>query len=539
MAIKNKLNLVKNSAHLLKTGLGYAIASARGRAAGRRYLLETLQSGTGIHAKFGQILAMKWPENQNSAGENNKINNVEKNQENHFHKSEALLSAEQISELLKIESPAFLNQIISIDQKAYAASLGQVHFAKLKSSEQIAFKVQYPDVQEEIQSQFKTLMKLSAASPAKRYNFNFDEFSNYLSGHFFEETDYLHEARVQKIFYKKFESFSSSLGDKVVIPEVFLQYSTQKLLVQSCEPITDFSQVVQWSEAHRRRCSVLFVESFLHSLFQLGHIHSDLNPGNWGFRKSKKNETSLCELVYYDFGSTLVIPQQNQLLALVRLVSDIQSRKNISPLAHFSILGFDIEKLKFIAPQLPALCERLFMPLLSERAFLPAEWDLAGHFDRILGDNKWWFRMAGPPWFFLLMRSVQGLCWAIDKLNVPISIATCWQHATAHLELESQLLKLNLPEKYSEFSTISSFDKFAKQLCIRITENGREKINLSLPVRIVDEIESYLPLETVSEIKEAGENLSEIKLRIQRSGYVPQNVLSKQIDSKKFEVFLV
>ena len=529
----SKIREIKNAAKLLKAGVGFALAATRGRAAGRRYLVETLQNATGLHAKFAQVLKMNSNGLHNS--ESDGLNLIPPD----FHKTDSLLSIDVVTEIIEQECPQLLTQIESFENGVWAASLGQVHCAKLKSGARIAIKVQYPFAQEELQIQFKAFMKLSSISPAKKFNFCFEGFSQFLAQHFTDETNYKHEALVQEIFCKNYCSFASTFGDNVVIPSVFTEFSTGKLLVQKFENVTPFSEVMSWSTSLRERCSQLFIESFLFSLFQNGHIHSDLNPGNWGFRKRCLAGSENIELVLFDFGSTLVIPEKNHLLALIRIVSDIKNRGDISPLAHFEALGFDLEKLKLISAQLPALCERLFMPLISDRVFMPAEWDLAGNFDRILGENKWWFRMAGPPWFFLFMRSVQGLCWALEKLNVPISVSDCWHKANAHLAVEASHLKFNTQTRNENFLGLPGFNKCAQYLCIRITEGGREKVNLSLPVRVVDEIEFYLPEEALQEIKSSGENILEIKSKIQKSGYLPQCVLNREINSRKFSVSLV
>jgi predicted unusual protein kinase regulating ubiquinone biosynthesis (AarF/ABC1/UbiB family) len=110
-------------------------------------------------------------------------------------------------------------------QAIAAASIGQVHRARLKSGEDVAVKIQYPNVRNTIESDLslaKTLLKRFMKRGADLSEY-FDEIKTTL----LEETDYEQEAAYLDYFYDRFDR------DYIITPKLFEQYSTQKVLTMS------------------------------------------------------------------------------------------------------------------------------------------------------------------------------------------------------------------------------------------------------------------------------------------------------------------
>jgi predicted unusual protein kinase regulating ubiquinone biosynthesis (AarF/ABC1/UbiB family) len=104
------------------------------------------------------------------------------------------------------------NLFLEFDGEALAAaSIGQVHQARLKNGQKVAVKIQYPNVKNTIHSDMsmaKTLMKRIVNGTG-----NFDEYFEEIESTLMEETDYHQEAEYLKYYHRRF-----SQGD-VVTPQ--------------------------------------------------------------------------------------------------------------------------------------------------------------------------------------------------------------------------------------------------------------------------------------------------------------------------------
>ncbi len=120
----------------------------------------------------------------------------------------------------------------SFEKEAFAAaSIGQVHRARLKSGEEVAVKIQYPGVARTIDADFRNLsallfpMRLSQDWEAIRGYF--DEIHRMLR----QEVDYAQEARSLSEAREIFDGTAS-----VVVPRVFPEYSTKRVLTMEFIP---------------------------------------------------------------------------------------------------------------------------------------------------------------------------------------------------------------------------------------------------------------------------------------------------------------
>ena len=112
------------------------------------------------------------------------------------------------------------------DKRAFAAaSLGQVHRARLKSGEEVAVKIQYPGVGRAIQSDFRNFfLFLLPARVNRDWECTKDQCDD-LRRRLEQETDYeleaAHLTKARSLFRD---------ADGIVVPRVFSQYSTARVL---------------------------------------------------------------------------------------------------------------------------------------------------------------------------------------------------------------------------------------------------------------------------------------------------------------------
>src|SRR5258708_524215 len=118
------------------------------------------------------------------------------------------------------------NLFESFDKRAFAAaSLGQVHRARLKGGEEVAVKIQYPGIARSIREDFRNLfLFLLPGRLGKDWENAKDQFEN-LRTRLECETDYETEAatlaRVRPLFRE---------DDGIMVPRVYPQPSTARVL---------------------------------------------------------------------------------------------------------------------------------------------------------------------------------------------------------------------------------------------------------------------------------------------------------------------
>jgi hypothetical protein len=506
----------------LATGLKYSSILAKtvvlknwNEAASRRYLLESLGSMPGVSAKAAQFLAMKLGE-----GENAGPNPV----------SVEPMPIGWVKARIEAEAPRLHAELVELQERALVASLGQVHEARLRSGETVAIKVQFPNLQKSFEEQLGLLRQVSKAGPPKKFHFEMDAILDYFSQSLLREIDYRGEAERQMEAARLLPK-----GKPIVVARVYPEYSSATILTQSYEQSSPLSRIKQWwPEEARRECARLLLDYFLHAVFVARNVHTDPHPGNLGFRNARPQSGSDYELVLYDFGSTMQFQSQD-ISTLWKLIHAYQSQDDIVPFDALVALGFDAQKLLPLSQKLPCLLERLLEPFCVDRAFDFREWDLKDHFERVLGDDRWWFRSAGPPWFLMLMRAMQGVVHALCELQCTVPVKKVL------LELQLPAPTGTPPAVLSQLQSEAraSTGVMARHLMVHVLDHqGANVVRLELPARAVDELEDLIPEDTVARMQEQNLNLVAIKRRVQESGYMPQTLFEARTQERRYRVWL-
>jgi predicted unusual protein kinase regulating ubiquinone biosynthesis (AarF/ABC1/UbiB family) len=115
---------------------------------------------------------------------------------------------------------------LSFEKEAFAAaSLGQVHRARLKSGEPVAVKIQYPGIARTIDADFRNLsalvLPLRLGKDWDSVKAQFEEIRRMLN----QEVDYLQEAESQRLAHELFRP-----DDGIVVPRVYPEYSGKRVL---------------------------------------------------------------------------------------------------------------------------------------------------------------------------------------------------------------------------------------------------------------------------------------------------------------------
>ncbi|KAK6150483.1 hypothetical protein DH2020_015415 [Rehmannia glutinosa] len=179
-----------------------------------------------------------------------------------------------------------------------AASLGQVHRAKLKGQE-IVVKVQRPGLKDLFDIDLKNLrviaeylQKIDPKSDGAKRDWVaiYDECASVL----YQEIDYTKEAANAEQFAANFKDL-----DYVKVPTIYWEYTTPQVLTMEYVPGIKINRIQALDQlgVDRQRLGRYAVESYLEQILSHGFFHADPHPGNIAV-----DDFNGGRLIFYDFG---------------------------------------------------------------------------------------------------------------------------------------------------------------------------------------------------------------------------------------------
>ncbi len=183
----------------------------------------------------------------------------------------------------------------SFDRHPFAAaSLGQVHRARLHSGEEVAVKIQYPNIARTIKSDLRNLRLLMQPLSYGRDRHDILDKLRDIEQTLLRETDYLQEA--------KFLTQARSLftpEDLVVIPRVFTKQSSGRVLTTEYLPGCHLDRFLEGapSQEERDHFTTLLIMGTFRLYYRLHWLFADPHPGNFIFMPDGR-------LGMIDFGCT-------------------------------------------------------------------------------------------------------------------------------------------------------------------------------------------------------------------------------------------
>jgi predicted unusual protein kinase regulating ubiquinone biosynthesis (AarF/ABC1/UbiB family) len=176
-----------------------------------------------------------------------------------------------------------------------AASLGQVHRARLHTGEEVVVKVQRPGLDQLFAMDFQIVGRLvrwidQLVPNARQYDIQaiHAEFSEILS----REIDYVQEAMNADRFRHNFAGH-----DRIVVPKIYPKYTTRRVLTMEYVPgikVNDRQSLLAIG-IDPREINQLGICAYLKQLLQDGFFQADPHPGNMAVTQDGK-------LIFYDFG---------------------------------------------------------------------------------------------------------------------------------------------------------------------------------------------------------------------------------------------
>jgi len=206
-------------------------------------------------------------------------------------------SYEQASKIIEEDLGKAVNQLFAYFDEIplAAASLGQVHKAKLQTGEEVVVKVQRPGLKKLFSIDLAILKGIAYYfqnhpkwGKGRDWIGIYDECCRIL----WEEIEYLNEGRNADTFRRNFRDC-----DWVKVPRVYWRYSAPRVLTLEYLPGIKISHYegLEASGIDRKLLARLSAKAYLQQLLNDGFFHADPHPGNIAVNADGS-------LIFYDFG---------------------------------------------------------------------------------------------------------------------------------------------------------------------------------------------------------------------------------------------
>ncbi len=189
------------------------------------------------------------------------------------------------------------DQFLSFDREAsFAASLGQVHKATMPNKENVACKLQYPDMASAVEADLGQLKIIFKIYSSYNKSIQIKEIYKEIEARLKEELDYRLEHKHLKVF-----NFIHQKNEYIKIPKVYEKISTNRLLVMQ---YLEGKKLIEYKNAPQKLRNDLAKKLFMtwyYPFYKYGIIHGDPHLGNYSV--DKKNNINL-----FDFGCVRIFP---------------------------------------------------------------------------------------------------------------------------------------------------------------------------------------------------------------------------------------
>ncbi|MBD2526077.1 AarF/ABC1/UbiB kinase family protein [Nostoc sp. FACHB-133] len=287
-------------------------------------------------------------------------------------------------------------------QPIAAASLGQVYKGKLKTGEEVAVKVQRPDLRERITIDLYILRNIAAwvQKTVKRVRSDLVGILDELGDRIFEEMDYIHEGENAERFFELYGHIKD-----IYVPKIYWEYTNRRVLTMEWINGIKLTQTEEISAQgiNARYLIEVGVQCSLRQLLEHGFFHADPHPGNLLATPDGK-------LAYLDFGmmSEIKPPQRYGLIeAIVHVVN-----------RDFEGLAKDYVKLDFLSPEtdLTPIIPAFARVFADAQGASVADLNIKSITDE-LSALMYEYPFRVPPYYALIIRSLvtlEGIAIFID-----------------------------------------------------------------------------------------------------------------------------
>ncbi|KAM4625049.1 LOW QUALITY PROTEIN: atypical kinase COQ8A, mitochondrial [Polymixia lowei] len=179
------------------------------------------------------------------------------------------------------------------DKPFAAASIGQVHLAKMKDGRDVAMKIQYPGVAKSIDSDVNNIMTVLSLSNALPEGLFPEHLIEVMSRELALECDYIREAKCARKFQELLKDHPF-----FYVPDVIDELSSPHVLTTTLVPGFPLDQANDLSQELRNEICEQILMLCLRELFEFRYMQTDPNWSNFFF------DPQTHKVALLDFGAT-------------------------------------------------------------------------------------------------------------------------------------------------------------------------------------------------------------------------------------------
>ncbi|XP_037652096.1 atypical kinase COQ8A, mitochondrial [Sebastes umbrosus] len=190
--------------------------------------------------------------------------------------------------------PNWRDKLEYFEEKPFAAaSIGQVHLARLKDGREVAMKIQYPGVAKSIDSDVNNIMTVLSLSNALPEGLFPEHLVEVMSRELALECDYIREAKCAKKFQELLKDHPY-----FYVPDVIDELSSPHVLTTALVPGFPLDQATDLSQELRNEICEQILSLCLRELFEFRYMQTDPNWSNFFF------DPQAHKVALLDFGAT-------------------------------------------------------------------------------------------------------------------------------------------------------------------------------------------------------------------------------------------
>ena len=281
-----------------------------------------------------------------------------------------------------------------------------MHKATLPNGTLVVVKVQYPGVDTACESDLKqvrlALRLMGVLKVDKKLQ---DRIFKEIQDSLHEELNYEIEAQNLKVF----KTFHQALDNKIIIPDVYPEYSTRRVLTLSFEAGESIETASTWDVSVRNEIGRRLVLALGQQMFFLKRFHCDPHPGNFAFRGDGS-------VIIYDFGGVKTL--SNDIISHFKTLVRAGRQQDIASIENeLTALDALAEKGKFPEELYKEWLEVLLRPLTTMYDFA----ENSAHHDGmklVRKSLKYWDVFKPSPDTLMVNRTISGQYWNLIHLKV-------------------------------------------------------------------------------------------------------------------------
>jgi predicted unusual protein kinase regulating ubiquinone biosynthesis (AarF/ABC1/UbiB family) len=189
-------------------------------------------------------------------------------------------------------------------EAAAAASIGQVHRAKLPDGRRVAVKIQYPGVADALRADMQNAGMIMRLAKAIAPGLDAKAAAEELKERVLEELDYEYEAQNQRAFSRGYRGHPF-----IYVPDVVTRLSRGRVLVTEWVDGVGFDEVKALPQADQDRFGEIVFRFCFGSIYHLLHFNADVHPGNYLLMDDGR-------VAFLDFGMTKQLDREQVALEI-------------------------------------------------------------------------------------------------------------------------------------------------------------------------------------------------------------------------------